>query len=311
MDIPSRVGVEYVKKLLSPDARTIHLLAFGTVLGNQIWVSFVGGPIQYSNLPRQTFGVLQSKIFPYFFGLNGALSLLLVGTLAREFKVIREHPFDIFDATVYQAFTLATCALSHIVNGLVIGPASSKIMYDRHRQEREEGKDCKDESVSKFTKVLSCNMGWCVRTDAAWTGCIFWLACLECSGPRGRDATRTWPYFFGLGSIIIYAQFGSHHPLFRRHHRSIRIHNVFRLTLLLSQASDKMKTLNKEFASLHSISATLNLIALGGLAFHASVRRSFSSSLLVVDASALGRGSVDLSTLFSFLFLVLLLLGSG
>lgn len=155
MDIPSRVGVEYVKKLLTPDARSIHLLAFGTALGSQVWVSFVGGPVQYANLPRQTFGVIQSKIFPYFFGLNGALSLLLVGTLAREFKVIREHPFDIFDSTVYQAFTLATCAVSHIVNGLVIGPASSKIMFDRHRQEREEGKDCKDESVSSLP-----NLSW-------------------------------------------------------------------------------------------------------------------------------------------------------
>ncbi|MCO5576899.1 hypothetical protein L7F22_030720 [Adiantum nelumboides] len=188
MDIPSRVGVEYVKKLLTPDARSIHLLAFGTALGSQVWVSFVGGPVQYANLPRQTFGVIQSKIFPYFFGLNGALSLLLVGTLAREFKVIREHPFDIFDSTVYQAFTLATCAVSHIVNGLVIGPPA----------------------------------------------------------PRSCSTVTA---------------------------RSVRKARTARTSQL-----PKMKTLNKEFASLHGISTSLNFVAMGGLIFHALVRRSFPGS---------------------------------
>lgn len=45
-----------------------------------------------------------------------------------------------------------------------------------------------------------------------------------------------------------------------------------------AQASDKMKTLNKEFASLHGISTSLNFVAMGGLIFHALVRRSFPGS---------------------------------
>jgi hypothetical protein len=60
-----------------------------------------------------------------------------------------------------------------------------------------------------------------------------------------------------------------------------------------------MDTLNKEFASLHSMSTALNLISLGGVAFHGLVRRSFCFfstllMLLLLSLSSLGLTSLAL-----------------
>lgn len=148
MEASNRVGLELFKNLLKPDARSAHILAFGAAFGSQVWVSFVGGPVAFTTLPRQQFGNLMSKVFPVYFGYQATLSALLVGTLAWDHSVVRKHPFDIFDATVYQAFTLATGALINVVNGLIVGPASTKVMQERHRQEKVEGKAYSDEGVS-------------------------------------------------------------------------------------------------------------------------------------------------------------------
>jgi hypothetical protein len=42
----------------------VHVLAYGTWLGTLAWTSFVFGIVAFRNLPRQTFGRLQSKLFP-------------------------------------------------------------------------------------------------------------------------------------------------------------------------------------------------------------------------------------------------------
>lgn len=40
----------------------------------------------FKNLPRQTFGSLQSKLFPIYFGLSTACSAVLLGTLSFGFS---------------------------------------------------------------------------------------------------------------------------------------------------------------------------------------------------------------------------------
>ena len=42
----------------------VHLLGFATWLGATIWTTFIAGVIMFKNLPRQTFGKIQSKLFP-------------------------------------------------------------------------------------------------------------------------------------------------------------------------------------------------------------------------------------------------------
>ncbi|MCO5599868.1 hypothetical protein L7F22_053975 [Adiantum nelumboides] len=143
-----RVGLDMFKSLLSPDVRSAHLLVFGAAFGSQAFLTFVGAPIIYSELPRQQFGNLMKKLFPTYFSYNGLAAAFLVGSLAWDNAVVRKHPFDIFDATVYQAFTLATVAAANLINALAIGPASYKLQDERHRQEGVEGKKYDDAGVS-------------------------------------------------------------------------------------------------------------------------------------------------------------------
>ena len=44
--------------------KLMHITAFATWFGSTIWTTFVGGIMMFKNLPRQTFGKLQSKLFP-------------------------------------------------------------------------------------------------------------------------------------------------------------------------------------------------------------------------------------------------------
>ena len=54
--------------VLSPKAAaTLHLLSFATWFGTVVYTTFVAGITMFKNLPRRTFGTLQSKLFPLYF----------------------------------------------------------------------------------------------------------------------------------------------------------------------------------------------------------------------------------------------------
>ena len=62
--------------LPSKAAATIHMLSFGTWFGTVFYTTFVAGITMFKNLPRRTFGSLQSKLFPLYFKLcTGTLAL--------------------------------------------------------------------------------------------------------------------------------------------------------------------------------------------------------------------------------------------
>jgi len=53
----------------------VHLMAFGTWFGTLAWTSTVFGIVAFRNLPRQTFGKLQSKLFPKYFTVTVGIEL--------------------------------------------------------------------------------------------------------------------------------------------------------------------------------------------------------------------------------------------
>ena len=56
--------------ILGPKAAaTLHLLSFGTWFGTVVYTTFIAGITMFKNLPRRTFGKLQSKLFPLYFQL--------------------------------------------------------------------------------------------------------------------------------------------------------------------------------------------------------------------------------------------------
>mmetsp|Transcript_13459 Transcript_13459/g.27692 ORF Transcript_13459/g.27692 Transcript_13459/m.27692 type:complete len:219 (+) Transcript_13459:264-920(+) len=63
------------KHLIIPPktAATVHLLSFATWFGTVVYTTFVAGITMFKNLPRRTFGTLQSKLFPLYFQLCTAM----------------------------------------------------------------------------------------------------------------------------------------------------------------------------------------------------------------------------------------------
>jgi len=57
------IGLELFKTVLTPDLPSVHMLAWGAATGTMLWHGFIGGPVSYKTLPRQTFGNLQSQLF--------------------------------------------------------------------------------------------------------------------------------------------------------------------------------------------------------------------------------------------------------
>jgi hypothetical protein len=73
-------------------AKTIHFLAYGTWLGSAFYVTCFARFVLWKNLPRQTFGKMQSKLFPAFFNLS-ALTILLQVSCQYKLRQSALSPF--------------------------------------------------------------------------------------------------------------------------------------------------------------------------------------------------------------------------
>jgi hypothetical protein len=89
------VGVAQESPVMAPlpvrAGATIHLLAFGTWFGTVFYTTFILGLTMFKHLPRQTFGKLQSKLFPKYFSLCSTTIMLQVsGLLCKSLLQSRE-----------------------------------------------------------------------------------------------------------------------------------------------------------------------------------------------------------------------------
>ncbi|KAL3135000.1 hypothetical protein ABBQ32_007951 [Trebouxia sp. C0010 RCD-2024] len=113
----------------------VHLLAFGTFLGTNIWTTFVAGLTMFKNLPRQTFGKLQSKLFPKYFALLTTSTAICLGTIA----------FAPGSTLPQSQLTALGIALSTtVLNWLYVEPANTKLMFERYAL--ENGRGARDEA---------------------------------------------------------------------------------------------------------------------------------------------------------------------
>lgn len=58
-----------------------HLLFYSVVFGGSFFHSFIVSPIAFKSLPREEFGRLQNKVFPFYF-LGQTISPLILGLTA-------------------------------------------------------------------------------------------------------------------------------------------------------------------------------------------------------------------------------------
>lgn len=62
------------------DARSYHILAYGTLVGSTFFQSFIAGPVAFKAIPRSAFATLQTHVTPVFFSLQTALPIIMALT---------------------------------------------------------------------------------------------------------------------------------------------------------------------------------------------------------------------------------------
>ncbi|KAI4805046.1 hypothetical protein E4T44_11296 [Aureobasidium sp. EXF-8845] len=136
------------------DYKAYHILSYGSFLGATLFQSFIGGVVAFKVLPRAQFSTLQKATFPVFFTLQSVLGLALMLTYPGEKllgvgnQYIRQNVgFSglLVDSNRWPIFVpLATIFVTSVLNALVIGPATTKTMKERHHQETRDGKKYSD-----------------------------------------------------------------------------------------------------------------------------------------------------------------------
>jgi hypothetical protein len=126
------------------DYKAYHILSYGSFLGATLFQSFIGGVVAFKVLPRAQFSTLQKATFPVFFTLQSVLGLALMLTYPGEKllgvgnQYIRQNvglSGLLVDSNRWPIFVpLATIFVTSVLNALVIGPATTKTMKERHHQ---------------------------------------------------------------------------------------------------------------------------------------------------------------------------------
>lgn len=123
---------------------SLHLLSFGTWFGSVAYTTFIAGITMFKNLPRQTFGKLQSKLFPKYFALGSTALLLQLITLSSLPAAIQNS----------SAKALVVALFMTLANQFYLEPLSSNNMMRRYELEKQDGGTDTDEY-----KTLKANFG--------------------------------------------------------------------------------------------------------------------------------------------------------
>lgn len=119
--------------LQTQTSQFLHLLSTALVVGIGNWTTFVFGIVAFKNLPRQTFGQLQAKLFPrYFQVLTISLALALYTLRSQKQSSSKGNA---------QMWVLTTALVPNLLNQIIIEPATTGTMYNRHKLEKSVDSD--------------------------------------------------------------------------------------------------------------------------------------------------------------------------
>jgi hypothetical protein len=119
----------------------VHMMAFGFWFGTLAWTSTIFGIVAFRNLPRQTFGKLQSKLFPKYFAVTGFAPLFMMGSL---YYLCGGSP------NVHELKLLGISVLTAVLNLIVAEPAATKVMFERYALENSQTRD--EDAIKQLKK---------------------------------------------------------------------------------------------------------------------------------------------------------------
>lgn len=128
------------------DPKPYHILTYGTLLGSNLFQTFINGPLAYNALPRPSFSTLQTAIFPVYFGIQTALPVVLALTWPGE-RSVAGHVNSGFKGLLaeenkWTALTpIALMFVTNLANLVWLGPATTKVMKERKHQGRLDMND--------------------------------------------------------------------------------------------------------------------------------------------------------------------------
>ncbi|KAJ4807826.1 Transmembrane protein 205 [Rhynchospora pubera] len=110
-----------------------QMLGFATAYGTCVWVTFIASHVLVSVLPRQQFGMVQSKVYPVYF--RAVAYGIAVAFVAQFFGRGRGSLVE-----KLQAYNLLGALGMVLVNMLFLEPTATKVMFERMKAEKEEGR---------------------------------------------------------------------------------------------------------------------------------------------------------------------------
>ncbi|XP_060108293.1 transmembrane protein 205 [Heteronotia binoei] len=114
--------------------KVVHLFLLATAWGMQLWVTFIAGFVLFRGLSRHTFGLVQSKLFPfYFYTLLGCsfLNLAIFATF---------HPRELLSTSeTIQMGLFFVGVLLAAANASWLSRSTTKSMFKMQAIEREHG----------------------------------------------------------------------------------------------------------------------------------------------------------------------------
>jgi hypothetical protein len=114
--------------------RFVHLFTFVFWYGTLLYFTFIQAPVLFKALPRDIFGLVQSKLFPPFYILSYICGTALIVTYHFTHPLKPNDPQDCVKITALYLMLLLSLG-----QGMWIGPKAAQLRLDR--MAAEEGKD--------------------------------------------------------------------------------------------------------------------------------------------------------------------------
>ncbi|RMD40838.1 hypothetical protein DV735_g4310, partial [Chaetothyriales sp. CBS 134920] len=142
-------------------AAPYHLLSYGTLLGSEVFQTFIGGIVAFRTIPRPQFVTLQTALFPIYFSIQTVVPVILALTYPTERTAISTIPAGIHGVLdpqnrVRVLTPLAIILVSAATNKFYLQNQVVKTSQERKHQETRDGKQSHDPPAqSEALKALN------------------------------------------------------------------------------------------------------------------------------------------------------------
>ncbi|KAF2030964.1 hypothetical protein EK21DRAFT_64392 [Setomelanomma holmii] len=153
----------------------VHLFAYSTLLGTELYQSFVMTRVAYQALPRSAFTSLQKRVFPIYFRSQSLLLILVAGTTP---------PWG--PASVVQQrnvwMPLVVAGVTAILTLLIYGPRTQTFMIERvHQATRDakmhQGAENPSEEMKDLNRFFSRSHAMSIHLNLLTIGATLWYGC--------------------------------------------------------------------------------------------------------------------------------------